>query len=223
MMAAFTCPLCDCPKSNFYFTDPKNFQHTYHHCSRCDLVFVIPDCRLSFDEEKARYDMHHNDDSRDDYIDFLSRLAKPTLQHLPSEAHGLDFGSGESQAMANLFRQAGHRCDCYDIFYYPDKTLLQHRYDFIIASEVIEHLYQPKIIFMQWLSLLQPEGILAIMTGFRPADKAFPNWWYKNDPTHVSLFSSKTFDYLQKAYRLQVIEKDQNIILFSKNNYTLRI
>lgn len=210
------CPLCEQQDSVFFFTDPKNYQHTYHRCPHCDLVFVIPTCRLSHDAEKSRYDMHHNDNSQH-YIDFLSRLAVPTLQHLPPRCHGLDFGSGKSQAMADLFRQAGHHCDCYDIFYYPDPTLLQRQYDFIIASEVIEHLYHPKTIIEQWLSLLKPDGILAIMTGFRPTDKQFPDWWYKNDPTHVGLFSIKTFDYLQKTYPLQCLKQGNNLVIFKQN------
>lgn len=212
-MTSLACPLCDHQESEFYFTDPKNYQHTYHHCPRCDLVFVIPECRLNNNEEKSRYDMHNNTNT-DDYVAFLSRLANPTLQHLSVNSYGLDFGSGKSQAMANLFRQAGHRCHCYDIFYYPNTALLQQQYDFIIASEVIEHLYDPKAVFEQWLSLLKPSGILAIMTGFRPSDKDFPNWWYKNDPTHVSLFSTDSFQYLKEHYRLQIIHTDKNIILF---------
>ncbi len=220
-MTSLACPLCDRQESEFYFTDPKNYQHTYHHCPRCDLVFVIPECRLTQNDEKYRYDMHENDYS-DAYIQFLSRLAKPTLNYLSKQqltnASGLDFGSGKSQAMANLFRQAGHRCECYDIFYYPDTALLQQQYDFIVASEVIEHLYDPKVIFEQWLSLLKPSGILAIMTGFRPTDKDFPNWWYKNDPTHVSLFSTDSFLYLKERYRLQIIHTDKNIILFKQAN-----
>ncbi|PID66182.1 MAG: hypothetical protein CR975_04205 [Gammaproteobacteria bacterium] len=216
MNSRFPCPLCDDQESTFYFTDSKNYQHTYHRCRHCDLVFVIPACRLDREAEKARYEMHHNDNS-DDYVRFLSRLAKPTLQYLPPHSHGLDFGSGKSQAMADLFRRAGHQCDCYDLFYYADTTLLQRQYDFILASEVIEHLYQPKMVFEQWLSLLKTNGILAIMTGFRPADKDFPNWWYKNDPTHVSLFSSKTFAYLQTTYQLQRLCTEKNIVLFKQS------
>lgn len=213
----FFCPLCQGRKTVFYFTDPKNYQHTYHRCCACDLVFVIPPCRLDDVAEKARYEMHENDNSTH-YVNFLSRLATPLLKHLSPSSKGLDFGSGKSQAMADLFRHAGHHCACYDIFFYPDSTLLQQHYDFIVASEVIEHLYDPKAIFEQWLSMLRPDGLLGIMTGFRPDDAAFPNWWYKNDPTHVVLFSLSTFNYLQQEYGLTVVFRGKNIVLFQRSS-----
>ncbi len=225
------CPLCN-HQATFFFADPKNYQHRYHHCLHCDLVFVDPECRLDDEAEKARYDMHINDDS-EHYVNFLSRLATPMLNQLSNRAtpvkqikqdkpikqikfSGLDFGSGKSQAMAKLFRRAGHSCQCYDIFYYPEHALLTKSYDFIVASEVIEHLYQPQTVIEQWLAMLKPNGILGIMTGLRPDDDAFGNWWYKNDPTHVSLFSRKTFAYLQKHYHLSCLYEAKNVLLFEK-------
>ncbi len=211
--SSLACPLCATRQTLFFFDDPKNYQHRYHHCPVCDLVFVTPECRLDSAAEKARYDMHHNDDSPS-YIAFLSRLANPLLARLPATAHGLDFGSGKSPAMANLFRQAGHRCDCYDPYFQANHQLLKRRYDFLLASEVIEHLYHPKQTFQQWLSMLKPKGLLAIMTGFRPDDSEFPDWWYKNDPTHVGLFSQKTFIFLQAQYQLDLVFLQKNIIIF---------
>lgn len=212
----YPCPLCEGHDTVFYCADTKNYQHTYQRCQSCDLVFVRPECRLNTDEEKARYDMHENDDS-EHYVRFLRRLAEPMLDALDDNAIGLDFGSGKSQAMANLFRTQGHQCECYDVFYYPHTHLLNQRYDFIIASEVIEHLYQPKLVFEQWLNMLKPNGILGIMTGFRPDMGEFPNWWYKNDPTHVSLFSEQTFGYLQQHYQLTTVYHGKNVLVFKPN------
>lgn len=209
------CPLCHGRNTVFFFADSKNYQHTYHRCSDCDIIFVPPEYRLDIKEEKKRYDLHRNDYSPP-YIDFLSRLAIPMLESLSPPAVGLDFGSGISQAMANLFRQSEHTCYCYDIFYYPEKKLLSQRYDFIVASEVIEHLYEPKMVWEQWLSLLKPDGLLGVMTGLRPDDKTFANWWYKNDPTHVMLFSLKTFEYLQERYGLYCTYQYKNVLLFKK-------
>ncbi len=223
VQATLNCPLCNYVAA-FFFSDPKNYQHRYHRCAQCDLVFVDPKCRLSDEAEKARYDMHVNDYS-EHYISFLSRLANPMLAQLANRIinadrqvvlSGLDFGSGKSQAMAELFRHAGHDCQCYDIFYYPEHSLLDESYDFVIASEVIEHLYQPQTVFEQWLTMLKPNGILGVMTGLRPDDNKFANWWYKNDPTHVSLFSRKTFLYLQKQYHLSCLYEAGNVLLFEK-------
>lgn len=210
---SINCPLCLSHETTWFFHDDQHFQQTYYHCQHCDFVFVIPQCRLNSIDEKARYDHHENDGV--DYRQFLARLANPLLKQLHQPAKGLDFGSGRSQMMANLFRQAGHSCDCYDIYYYPDKMLLKKSYDFLIASEVIEHLYQPKTTFETWLQLLNSGGLLAIMTGIRPCDGEFSTWWYKNDPTHVGLYSQKTLDYLSNYYQLTVVARDNNVIIFS--------
>ena len=44
----------------------------------------------------------------------------------------------------------------------------------------------------------------------------FANWHYKNDPTHVSFFSSKTFAYLagRDGFLLEIIGPD--VILLQK-------
>lgn len=211
----FACPLCNDKQTYFYWTDKKNHQHTYYHCHPCDVVFVIPPCRLDAVAEKSRYQMHQNDNS-EPYLNFLSRLAKPMLAYLPGSSNGLDFGSGKSQAMADLFRHAGHQCHCYDLYFYPDKHCLTQRYDFIVASEVIEHLYDPQAIFELWLRLLKPGGLLGIMTGLRPSNQLFANWWYKNDPTHVVLFSEKTFAYLQNKYGLALVFSAKNVRGFQR-------
>lgn len=210
-----SCPLCCGHDTAFFFADKKNYCHIYHRCRRCDLVFVHPDCRLDSAAEKSRYDMHINDYS-EPYVRFLSRLASPMLSRLSPAQVGLDFGSGVSQAMADLFRQAGHRCDCYDVYFYPDSDLLSRQYDFVVASEVIEHLYEPKAVFERWLSLLKLGGMLGVMTGMRPTDDAFPDWWYKNDPTHVALFSLESFDYLWRRYRLRYVFQAGNVVIFKK-------
>lgn len=208
------CPLCESRKTVFFFQDNnKNHQHRYHRCTDCDVVFVAPACYLSRSTEKARYDMHNNDYS-EPYIRFLSRLALPMLEHLPAPSAGLDFGSGCSQAMAEIFRQAGHSCVCYDLFYYPDNSCLSDQYDFIVASEVIEHLQSPQNVIEQWLAMLKPSGILGVMTGLRPADGNFVDWWYKNDPTHVMLFSAATFSYLKATYNLTPLFAEQGVFVF---------
>lgn len=218
-LVALPCPLCECPQTTFFFQDSKNHQHRYQRCPACDVVFVPCTHWLKAEDEKARYDMHHNDYS-EPYMRFLSRLATPMLAKLSQSSDGLDFGSGVSQAMAELFRQAGHSCVCYDIFYYPDTGLLAKQYDFVIASEVIEHLYHPKQVFKQWLDLLKPDGVLGIMTSIRPDDEAFANWGYKNDPTHVLLFSQATFAYLQAQYGLTLLFSDKGVFVFQLCNST---
>ena len=36
-----------------------------------------------------------------------------------------------------------------DLYYYPDKSVLDNSYDVVTATEVIEHLYEPNQVWQQ--------------------------------------------------------------------------
>lgn len=84
----------------------------------------------------------------------------------------------------------------WDPFFAPDPAPLQQQYDFISCTEAIEHFVQPSNEWALWLKLLKSSGTLAIMTKRYTTAEAFAVWHYKNDPTHVSFFSERTFLYL---------------------------
>lgn len=42
-----------------------------------------------------------------------------------------------------MLEEAGHNMALYDIYYHPDTAVLEKQYDFMTATEVIEHLYHP--------------------------------------------------------------------------------
>ena len=76
----------------------------------------------------------------------MSRLLAAQVsvtERLPSGAKGLDFGSGPGPALACMLRESGYEVALYDSFYEPDEAVLNDRYDFICATEVVEHLSRP--------------------------------------------------------------------------------
>ncbi len=210
------CPLCISSDTLHYFKDEKNHKLSYSICGFCDLVFVDRDYLLTTEQEKARYEMHHNNEKDDMYINFLNKLAKPMVNILPAKAKGLDFGSGSTKTMENIFKSVGFECSSYDIFYFNDKELLSTNYDFISVCEVIEHLYNPKEIINLWVSMLNNNGFIGVMTNRRPDKSEFANWWYKNDPTHVSFFSMKTFDYIANYFDLKIEFLNSRVVIFKK-------
>jgi len=129
---------------------------------------------------------------------------------------GLDFGCGPAPALANKLSQLGHDVNVYDIYYAPNNEVLTKQYDFITCTEVIEHLASPTTQFELLIKMLKPDGILGIMTKLVLNKERFANWHYKNDPTHISFFSRKTFEYLAKRYELKLEFIGQDVMIFTK-------
>ena len=81
----------------------------------------------------------------------------------------------------------------YDPFYAPDAGVLTQTFDFITATEVVEHLSQPGQVLTQLAGQLVPDGYLGLMTKRVSTPDAFARWHYISDPTHISFFSEETF------------------------------
>ncbi|WCE29782.1 class I SAM-dependent methyltransferase [Vibrio sp. SCSIO 43137] len=207
------CPLCKHSHIRPYHQDKRRH---YLQCSRCELVFVPEDERLAAEAEKAIYDQHENDPNDQGYRRFLSRFASPLLERLEPESTGLDFGCGPGPTLSLMLEEAGHRTELYDLFYYPDNGVLESRYDFVTATEVIEHLYTPDRVWQQWLNLVKPGGWLGIMTKLVKDVEAFSGWHYKNDQTHVCFYSQATFRYLAGRDKLELEFIGNDVILLRK-------
>lgn len=207
------CPLCSSSQTTFYFED-KN--RSYYQCSCCDLVFVPQEQRLDSKSEKVHYDHHENDPDDQGYRQFLSRLATPLLERLSADCKGLDFGCGPGPALAHMLQEAGHTISLYDIYYQPKTDVLDDKYDFVTATEVIEHLYDPKKVWGKWLNLVKSGGWIGLMTKQVVDLDAFANWHYKLDPTHVIFFSRRTFRYLAERDNLELEFIGNDVILLRK-------
>ena len=139
-MLDLTCPLCQKSEVSPFFKD----QRDYFICAHCSLVFVPPQQFLSLEEEKAVYDLHENSTDDPGYRRFLNRTFKPVLQNLKPGSYGLDFGSGPGPTLSVMFEEQGHSMNIYDPIYTPETEVFQHQYDFITATEVVEHLHHPQ-------------------------------------------------------------------------------
>jgi len=120
------------------------------------------------------------------------------------QSHGLDFGCGPGPTLSIMLEELGHTMKLYDIYYHPERSVLEQQYDFVTATEVIEHLYEPAQVWQQWLNLVKPGGWLGIMTKMVIDVEAFAHWHYKNDLTHVIFFSQATFEYLAERDKLEL-------------------
>lgn len=186
------CPFCGGARLARFHEDRRR---QYLQCACCALVFVPRVHHLSRADERAEYDLHENAIDDSGYRKFLSRLSEPLIERLSSGAKGLDFGCGPAPALANVLQAKGFEVALYDPFFFPDKAALALRYDFICATEVVEHLSQPGMELDRLWCQLNPGGYLAIMTKLVRDRDAFTTWHYKNDPTHIAFFSTRTWQW----------------------------
>jgi len=157
---------------------------------------------LSEEQEKREYELHQNSPEDQGYRKFLSRLALPLLDRLElNQRRGLDYGCSMS---------------LFDPFFFPSPTVLAKRYDFITSTEVFEHFKHPAKELESILSLLEPRGILAVMTKLSTGNADFSRWHYRFDATHVSFFSRATFKYIADRYHLDCEIVGKDVILLQK-------
>ena len=91
------------------------------------------------------------------------------------------------------------------------------QYDFITASEVVEHLKQPMIELNRLMGLLKSNGVLAIMTQILSPQIDFDQWYYKNDPSHISFFSEKPLKFLAEKWQVELYMISERVVIFKKN------
>lgn len=211
-----SCPLCSSDTTCLYHRDMKR---DYYQCQVCSLVFVPSRFWLNREAEKAVYDLHENDADDQGYRSFLARLVSPMLDRLGRERlRGLDFGCGPGPALSHMLYEHGHQVALYDPFYHNDPSLLATNYDFICATEVVEHLHSPGEELGLLFALLKSGGWLGIMTKLVIDKAAFSNWHYTRDLTHVCFFSRETFLYIASSYAVTVSFVGNDVVLFQKNS-----
>lgn len=210
-------PPNQCPLCQGYELHPIEGHHPrpYWRCGDCWLIHLDPAVYLTTEGEKAVYDGHDNSDNPS-YRQFLEKLSKPIMKKMSSNAKGLDFGSGPNPVMQALFKESGFEVDIYDKYYADDATIWQKSYDFITASEVVEHLHEPRQAFGQLWQLLRPNGWFGIMTGRWLDEERFKAWRYTHDPTHVCFFHEKTCHWLADHWQANIEIISPTVFLLQK-------
>jgi len=219
LKSEISCPLCEA-------FEVSHFHHgairEYFLCSVCSLVFVPSTNFLSKESERTHYQFHKNDPKDLRYRKFLSRLADPLMNNLAAGAKGLDFGCGPGPTLSIMLAEKGFPTTIFDPVFERRANVFKMQYDFITASEVVEHLHRPRFEFQRLWSCLHDGGVLGIMTKRRFDSHTFADWHYISDPTHVIFFSDNTFRWIAEwlSARLMIIGPD--VVLLSKTPWGLR-
>lgn len=207
------CPLCCCDNIEGFYRDKHR---CYQRCLRCELVFVPSGEHISEVLERSEYDLHENQLGCRDYLKFLRRLGDPLMHRMPAFSTGLDFGCGPGPALQQWLIDQGFSVSVFDKFYADDQSVLLQSYDFICATEVVEHLRQPGLTLMALWQKVKPGGCLALMTKRVRDVSAFSRWHYKNDRTHIVFFSELSFHWLANAVGAQLEVLSEDVVFLNK-------
>ena len=179
------------------------------------MVFVPRNEVLSYEQEKNRYDQHQN--KKDDaYFNYLNGIVSSILPYISEGCRGLDFGCGTTTLFSDILKEHGFPSDSYDLYYHPNQEVWNHNYDFIMLSEVIEHLHDPHETMKRLVSLLNSNGKVFIKTKFLTDKIDFTNWYYKRDLTHIQFFNQKSIGILAHQFGFKVMAIGADLYLWNK-------
>jgi hypothetical protein len=163
--------------------------------------------------EKARYELH--DDNAQDlgYRKFVSPITKNILNDFTQEDLGLDLGAGTSAIISSVLKEDAYKIKNYDPYFHNYPELLEEKYDYISSCEVIEHFYTPYKEFKLLREMLNDEGKLYLMTDIYDENIDFASWYYKNDPTHVFLYTKETFEWIKKEFGFKSLVIEGRLVI----------
>lgn len=208
-----TCPLCSNNADSVPFDGPDG--RIYHCCGKCRLVFVDRRFLPSRDEEEKRYRHHHNGTQNPGYLRFVGQAMESAMPLLSKGMHGLDYGCGPDPALSLLLLERGLECQNYDPIFFP--SCPDGPFDFIFATECVEHFFYPGEDFGKIKSLLKPRGLLIVMTEKWQTREAFANWYYARDITHVCFFHEISFAYIAERYGFDLTESGNPRVVIMRN------
>ena len=189
---AMQCPLCHTSASAY----ATYRLYDYYTCSECQGVFMDPSQHLSPEQERSEYLTHENDVNDLRFQQYVMPVVDLITEEQGPEGEGLDFGAGFAPVITRMLEDRGYHLNLYDPFFHPDTTALHRTYDFIVACEVIEHLYHPQETFLHLFSLLKHGGTLYCRTSLLTDTIDFNQWHYRKEATHVFFYRPQTIHYL---------------------------
>lgn len=203
------CLLCNSDSTRFY-------KEQYYQCTNCKGIFRPIERLPTLEKEKARYDKHNNDTADEGYRNFVSPITNAIMDNHKIEDMGLDFGAGSGPIIAETLKNKGYEPYLFDPIYHKNYALLENKYDYIYACEVIEHFHKPYDEFSLLYNLLNNIGKLYCMTHLYNESIDFDRWYYKNDFTHVFIYTQETIDWIAAEIGFSDYKIDDRLITFWK-------
>jgi hypothetical protein len=115
-----------------------------------------------------------------------------------------------------MMRERGFPTVDYDPYFFNDESALTTDYEFMICTEVLEHLRRPGEVLERLDGLLKPGGVLGAMTGVLEDDAAFAGWWYRKDFTHIAFYRPETLEWIAGKFGWILSRPSRDAALFRK-------
>lgn len=202
-----TCRLCG-ENAIFFHQDTQR----YFRCPICNAIFTCNDDLPDTASEKERYELHTTEID-EGYKKFVAPITCNVKNDFTSDAKGLDFGCGTSRIISRVLAEEGYDVANYDPYFCDDTKLLEQKYDFITSCEVIEHFYNPAKEFAKLRDMLTCNGKLYLMTDIYDDSIDFTSWYYKNDPTHVFLYTKETFEWIRQHFGFETLYIEKRLVV----------
>lgn len=204
------CTLCDTLLEN-------KADEYYFICSTCGAYVKDEKYYVDSEKEKQRYEEHNNDVADEGYRKFTSPITNAILKNHNKAQLGLDYGCGTGPVIAEQLKENEFQIKLFDPYFFSEYDYLNYQYDYIFSCEVFEHFNQPKQEIEKLVQLLKPGGRLYIMTQLYNSNINFKNWYYRNDQTHVFIYTLKTIEFIVNKYNFKVEKITEKLIIAKKN------
>lgn len=210
-----TCKICGQDTHTLY--DPQ-LKIDYDQCHHCGFTYKQPTYHKTPQEEQTEYNRHNNSFESVGYVKMFEDFIKDFINPLHVTGKGLEFGSGPGPVLKELLHRKGFEMYDFDPYYNNNTEYLQHTYDLITSTEVVEHFADPMKEFTHLASLLKEGGYLAIMTSFNTFNnEEFLKWWYRRDVTHIAFYRLQTMEFIAEQLGLKIhTHNNKNVIVFQK-------
>lgn len=212
------CRVCSRPAAVFY-QDVR----TFYRCGNCSLIFTN---EIAPPPEQEK---HYKAQWGNQQAEFWKGQADAFLQiirqyHEPRRI--LDFGAG-SGMLTDELRKRGVDCTPLEpmVHGYLKDQKYPHKFDAIVGVEVIEHLPNLWEEMREMEKVLAPGGVMLFTTllteafiNTPDAAGAFREWWYKDDPTHVTFFGYRSLEVLGDIAGYDVDVIVDKVIVFTRKS-----
>lgn len=190
----------------------------YYHCINCDFIFMDEEFWMTPEEEKEFYYTHENTSDNEGYVNMFKNFLEKAVAPFQGEIEtALEYGAGPGPVLAVLLEEMGIETDIYDPYFAPEKVYQGKTYDLITSTEVFEHLSNPMVEIEQLKKHLNGGGYMAVMTLFHKGVENFPKWFYRRDPTHISFYSTRTFEWIAQYMGLEMaVLGEKNVCVLKK-------